>query len=42
MLLLFYHFPTENSHLKEWIGHGLMSRWEMNGGLKVLLVEESV
>jgi len=27
-----YHSPTENSHLKEWVGHGLMSRWEMNGG----------
>ncbi|WP_410985137.1 hypothetical protein [Bacillus cereus] len=21
-----YHFPTENSYLKEWVGHGPMSR----------------
>ncbi|SME50369.1 L-threonine 3-dehydrogenase [Bacillus mobilis] len=28
----FYHFPTENSHLKEWVGHVPMSRWELNDG----------
>jgi len=28
--LPFYHFPTENSHLKEGVGHVPMSRWELN------------
>ncbi|WP_229150520.1 hypothetical protein [Bacillus wiedmannii] len=28
----FYHFPTENFHLKKWVGHGPMSRWELNDG----------
>ncbi|PPA81170.1 hypothetical protein [Brevibacillus laterosporus] len=28
----FYHFPTEDSHFKECVGHRPMSKWEMNVG----------
>ncbi|WP_429706490.1 hypothetical protein [Bacillus mycoides] len=41
-----YHFPKEDSHLKEWVGHGLNrevgDEWRLGESLKVLLVEESV